>query len=81
MPDLLPIAEYATLVNRSVSAVRQKCQRGTLPGAVKMGRDWFIPAGTAYPDQRVRSGRFRGWRNQRPAPSDSPASDPVSSDS
>ena len=62
MSDLLPIAEYAALVNRSVSAVRQKCQRGTLPGAVKLGRDWFIPPDAPYPDERVRSGKYIGTR-------------------
>ena len=81
MTDLIPIAEYAARVHRAVSSVRQKCQRGTLPGAVKLGRDWFIPPDAPYPDERISSGRFRGWRDQRPAPSDSPVSDSVSSDS
>ena len=68
MTDLIPIAEYAARVGRAVSSVRQKCQRGTLPGAVKLGRDWFIPPDAPYPDERIRSGKYLGARR-----SDSPA--------
>lgn len=59
MPDnLIPLAEYAAKVGKAISTVQQKCQRGTLPGAVKLGRDWFIPADAEYPDGRIRTGLF-----------------------
>lgn len=65
MPDnLIPIAEYAARIGRDPSAIRYKCLRGTLPGAVKMGRDWFIPADAPYPDARVRSGQYKDWRKK-----------------
>lgn len=60
--DMIPIAEYAKLIGKNPVNVRQKCQRGTLPGAVKIGRDWFIPKGTPYPDQRIKSGKYINFR-------------------
>lgn len=56
--NMIPLAEYAAKVGKAVSTVQQKCQRGTLPGAVKFGRDWFIPADAEYPDSRIRSGVY-----------------------
>lgn len=67
MPDLnlLPLTEYAALVGRSPVSVRQKCQRGAVPGAVKLGRDWLIPRDAPYDDRRVRTGRYRDWRKPK----------------
>ena len=64
--SLIPIAKYAEARGLAANSVRHKCIRGTLPGAVKLGRDWFIPADAPYPDARVKSGRYKNWR-QRPA--------------
>ena len=65
MPDnLLPVQEYAALVGKSPVTVRQKCQRGTIPGAVKIGRDWLIPADAPYEDGRIRSGKYIDWRKK-----------------
>lgn len=61
-PNLLTVQEYAEKIGRSSVAVRKKCMRGTLPGAVKVGRDWVIPADAPYPDERVTSGKYRNWR-------------------
>ena len=62
--NLITITEYAAKVGKSHTAVQQKCQRGTLPGAVKIGRDWLIPADAPYPDQRITSGKYRDWRRK-----------------
>ena len=62
--DLIPITEYAARTGRNPIVVRQKCQRGTLPGAVKLGRDWFVPADAPYPDTRVKSGKYKDWRKK-----------------
>lgn len=62
---LIPIAEYAARIGRDPATVRQKCLRGTLPGAVKIGRDWLIPPDTPYPDKRITSGNCIGWRHKK----------------
>lgn len=67
--NLIPISEYAARIGKAATTIRQKCQRGTLTGAVKLGRDWFVPADTTYTDSRVKSGEYKGWRKQ---PTDSP---------
>ncbi len=66
MPDLIPISVYAARIGRDPATVRQKCLRGTLHGAVKMGRDWLIPADAPYPDTRVKSGQYKSWRKKSP---------------
>ena len=61
--DLVPIAEYAARIGKALVTVRQKCQRGTLPG-VKLGRDWFVPADAPYTDGRLKSGEYKNWRKK-----------------
>lgn len=60
--NLIPIAEYAKKIGKATITVADKCRRGSLPGARKVGRDWFVPADAEYPDQRIKSGRFIGRR-------------------
>lgn len=63
--NLVPIAEYAEMIGLTATAVRRKCIRGTLPGAIKMGRDWFIPRDAEYPDNRITSGKYINARKAR----------------
>jgi len=62
--NLIPIAEYAARIGLTANAIRRRCIRGTLPGAVKIGRDWLIPADTPYTDSRVKSGEYKNWRRK-----------------
>ncbi len=55
---LIPAAEYAKRIGKAPISVTGKCRRGSLPGARKIGRDWFVPADAEYPDMRVRSGAY-----------------------
>lgn len=64
MANLLTIQEYAASIGKAERTVRQKCQLGHLPGAVKIGRDWMIPEGTQYTDGRVKTGAYKGWRKK-----------------
>lgn len=64
--EMLTIAEYAARIGKAPRSVRQKCQIGTLPGAVKIGRDWLIPADAAYQDNRIKSGEYKNWRKSKP---------------
>lgn len=65
--ELVPIAQYAEQQGLTANAIRRRCIRGTLPGAVKMGRDWFIPADVPYTDNRVKSGEYKNWRKKSSA--------------
>lgn len=67
MSDMLTVQQYAAKHNKAEITIRKKCQRGTLPGAVKIGRDWLIPEDANYPDNRVKSGKYVNWRKKNPA--------------
>ena len=58
LKDMIPIAEYARKIGKATITVADKCRRGALPGAMKIGRDWFVPADAEYPDLRIRSGKY-----------------------
>ena len=64
LEDMIPIAEYAKRIGKKTITVADRCRRGTLPGARKIGRDWFVPADAPYPDNRVRSGKYVGFRKK-----------------
>ena len=66
--NLIPLQAYAEQVGKSPRSVRQKCQLGTLPGAIKMGRDWFIPINTPYTDNRVKTGKYKNFRKKNDTP-------------
>lgn len=63
--NLITIGEYARRIGLTANAVRRKCLRGTLPGAVKIGRDWLVPEDAEYPDKRVKTGIYIGSRKDR----------------
>lgn len=63
--EMIPIAEYAARIGKATITVADKCRRGALPGSVKLGRDWFVPADAEYPDYRVKSGKYIGTRKRR----------------
>ena len=65
LDNMIPIAEYARRIGKAPITVADKCRRGALPGARKIGRDWFVPADTEYPDYRVKSGKYIGSRRKR----------------
>lgn len=62
---MIPIAEYAKNIGKATISVADKCRRGNLPGAMKVGRDWFVPADAEYPDLRIRSGKYVGARRKK----------------
>lgn len=65
LENMIPIAQYAAKIGRATITVADKCRRGALPGARKIGRDWFVPADAEYPDYRVRSGKYVGVKRNR----------------
>lgn len=63
--DMIPIAEYARRIGKATITVADKCRRGNLPGAVKLGRDWFVPKDAEYPDLRIKSGKYIDARRKK----------------
>ena len=66
--NLLSLSAYASRVGKAPTTVREMCQRGSIPGAVKIGRNWLIPADAPYTDHRIKSGQYVGWRGKSPRP-------------
>ena len=64
LEKMVPIAEYASRIGKATITVADKCRRGALPGAMKIGRDWFVPIDAEYPDYRVKSGKYVGARKK-----------------
>ena len=64
LENRIPIAEYAKRIGKATITVADKCRRGNLPGARKIGRDWFVPKDAAYPDYRIKSGNYIGSRKK-----------------
>lgn len=62
---LIPLAEYAERQGKAPVTVRQKAARGQLPGAVKIGRDWLIPADAPYDDARIKHGIYKSIRETK----------------
>lgn len=59
----IPLVEWAKINNISPATARQKAIRGTIP-AVKQGRDWFIYEDVPNTDNRIKSGKYVGWRKK-----------------
>lgn len=64
LKNMIPIAEYAAKIGKATITVADKCRRGNLPGAMKIGRDWFVPADAEYPDMRIKSGKYIDFRKK-----------------
>ena len=65
LENMIPIAEYAKRIGKATITVADKCRRGSLPGARKIGRDWFVSADAEYPDLRVKSGKYIDARRKK----------------
>ena len=66
LDNMIPIAEYARRIGKATITVADKCRRGNLPGARKVGRDWFVPKDAPYPDLRIKTGNFIGRNRKNP---------------
>lgn len=59
--NYITVAEYARMHNlQDCIYLSQVCKAGKMPGAVRIGRDWCIPADTPRTDRRVKSGKYVG---------------------
>lgn len=57
--EYITIQEAAGKWDLSERRIQVLCTSNRLPGAVKFGRQWAIPADTAKPDDaRIKSGKY-----------------------
>ena len=60
MQKMLTCKEAADLWNFTERWVSIMCKEGRIPGAVKQGHKWMIPADTQKPvDSRIKTGAYR----------------------
>ena len=66
MIGYMTVAEYAKHVGVERRTVNTWMQRGKLPGAVKLGIMWMIPANTPRPKdgRNTAGGRYKDWRKK-----------------
>jgi hypothetical protein len=67
----LTVEEAAEQRRTTPGAIRARCERGQLPGAVRDGRRWLIPSLDAGPDPANVRGDNHKWGERRangPAP-------------
>lgn len=62
--NLITVKDYAELHGVSPRTVRQKAQAGTLK-AHKIGENWLIDKDEPYIDNRIKSGKYIGWRKKK----------------
>lgn len=61
---LISIVEYAERNGKNRSSALRMAQKGRFKTAKKIGRNWVIEEDEPYPDKRVKSGKYIGWRNK-----------------
>lgn len=61
---LISLVEYAERNGKTDSAARRMALKGAFETAQKIGRNWVIEEDEPWPDNRVKSGKYIGWRNK-----------------
>lgn len=66
MSDFISLTEFCQRYGKDPGNTRRLLAQGRIPGAVKVGRQWILPADARPPeDQRVKSGAYRNWRRKK----------------
>ncbi len=64
MENYITLTEAAEKWELSTRRVRKLCEEERIPGVVRFGRNWAIPATAIKPaDGRVKSGKYIKTRN------------------
>lgn len=61
---LISLAEYAAQHGKAAISARKLAKRGRFETAQKIGRNWAIDDAEPWPDRRVKTGKYIGWRNK-----------------
>lgn len=62
--DKITLKEYAERLGKKHDTCRQQANRGAFKTAERIGRDWFIDPNEPYPDRRVKTGDYIGFRDK-----------------
>lgn len=62
--NLITLKEYAAIHGKAQRTCCQMAASGGFKTAQKIGRDWFIDKDEPYPDRRIKSGKYIGWRKK-----------------
>ena len=62
---MISIGQYAENHGKAKSTVRQMAERGGFKTAQKIARNWIIDENEPYPDARIKSGKYVGWRKDK----------------
>ncbi len=72
MDGYYTVSEFASIIGKDAGNIRKKLIKGEIQGE-KIGKQWVIPKGTVYPeDRRVKSGDYRNWRKRISVRQDNP---------
>ena len=64
MSEYYTVSQYAEVSGKDPGNIRRMLINGNLQGE-KVGSQWLIPKNAVYPeDRRVKSGRYRNWRQR-----------------
>lgn len=61
---IILLKEYAERLGKNSVVAAQKAARGSFRTAQKIGRQWFIDENEPWPDARVKSGKYIGFREK-----------------
>lgn len=67
-PAWLTVEEYAERMRTTPAAIRARLERGRVPGALKEGRRWLIPASAADANVLAPDSEGRAPKERRPRP-------------
>lgn len=69
--DILRIKDASALWGISVRRITVLCNQGRITGAKKIAGVWLLPKNAEKPtDARVKTGKYRNWRNKADMKSD-----------
>lgn len=54
--NLISAKDYGKLNGKSQEQIKQYCQKGRIPGALRIGRDWVIPRDARFPEDQRKMG-------------------------
>lgn len=61
---IISLVEYAARHGKTDGAARRMAMKGGFETAQKIGRNWIIEEDEPWPDKRVKTGKYIGWRNK-----------------